>query len=297
MEYQALDLASRGNVQEAGSLFNSERYAHLLQLYSSGLQAIEARSEAYVQAMESKVAWYLKVILGLSFVACGLIALGWAALVRPARRWGDQLNEAREEADRARRQVEEQQAGLEDLNRKFFDQARVDPLTKLGTRLKFNEDVETLWQRIVRYGERYGAIMCDIDNFKQYNDTYGHIAGDQILRQVADALSAVCRGGDEIYRFGGEEFLVILPNATLAGSAASAERYRAAVERLSIPHSGSAAGIVTISMGVACSDACDATTIDAWLHEADIALYEAKRTGRNRVETRPLVPETSGPSL
>lgn len=171
MEYQALDLASRGDVQAARSLINSPQYAHLSQIYFGGLQDIESRSQAYVEETEGKVARFLKLILGLSFAAFAMIVLGWSALVRPARQWGNQLNDAREDADRARRQIEEQQAGLEELNRKLFDQARIDPLTKLGTRLKFNEDVETLWQRAARYGERYCAIMCDVDNFKQYNDT------------------------------------------------------------------------------------------------------------------------------
>jgi two-component system chemotaxis family response regulator WspR len=125
--------------------------------------------------------------------------------------------------------------------------------------------------------------MCDIDNFKRYNDTYGHLAGDGVLRQVADALVAVCRGGDRIYRFGGEEFVIVLSGCTLEGGAKSAERYRSGIESMNISHSGSASGIITASLGVASLRAGAGATAESWIGEADAALYQAKRSGRNQV--------------
>jgi two-component system chemotaxis response regulator CheY len=182
--------------------------------------------------------------------------------------------------------LELQKRELERLNGALFEQARIDPLTGLYSRLRFNEDLEQLWRRVERYDEQYCAIMCDIDNFKQYNDTYGHLPGDDVLKRVADALVSRCRGGDRIYRFGGEEFVIVLTSCSIDGGIKSAERYRSAVEALCIPHAGSATGIVTASLGVAALQSGNGATVQSWIGEADAALYEAKRAGRNRVAAR-----------
>jgi len=125
--------------------------------------------------------------------------------------------------------------------------------------------------------------MCDVDHFKLFNDTYGHQAGDQVLQSVARALANGCRGGDQVYRYGGEEFLLILPAQSFEGGHISAERLRNAVEALNIPHAASPLKKVTVSMGVATIGAGEDKTCAAWLEEADTALYRAKRLGRNRV--------------
>jgi diguanylate cyclase (GGDEF)-like protein len=283
MEQEALELAENGGLDEAKAIIESTRYSYLVNIYYEGLGAIERRAEAYVVATEKKLNWYLAATLALSFAALGIVAFGWVSLLRPTRRWGQQIDEARQAAESANRELARSRTDLQVLNRQLYEQARVDNLTKLLTRLKFHEDLEHLWPRIARYGENYCAIMCDIDNFKQYNDTYGHIAGDRTLKQVADALTSECRGGDRIYRFGGEEFVIILPNCGIESGKVSAERYRKSVEELSIPHSGSATGFVTISMGVASVDDGHTKTLDSWLAAADAALYKAKRAGRNMV--------------
>ena len=92
--------------------------------------------------------------------------------------------------------------------------------------------------------------MCDVDHFKRFNDTYGHPAGDRVLQSVARALMNASRAGDQLYRYGGEEFLLILPNQSLDGGHANAERLRSAVEALAIPHEASPAKRVTISVGL-----------------------------------------------
>jgi two-component system chemotaxis response regulator CheY len=184
------------------------------------------------------------------------------------------------------RKLAQQKEELQRLNAALFEQARIDPLTKLHSRLRFNEDLEQLWPRVERYHERYCAIMCDIDNFKQYNDVYGHLAGDEVLKRVAEALLSVCRGGDRIYRFGGEEFVIVLSGCTLEGGIKSAERYRSGIGGMNIPHGGSASGIVTASLGVASLRAGTGATVEGWIGEADAALYDAKRAGRNQVAAR-----------
>lgn len=196
---------------------------------------------------------------------------------------GKALEGAYQRAEAASQELEKSEAELQVLNGKLFKQARIDHLTKLQTRLRMQEDLEKLWPRVERYGERYCVIMCDIDHFKQYNDTYGHLAGDEVLKQVADALSSGCRGGDQIYRYGGEEFVILLADCSMQGGIISAERYRAMVEALQIPQLGNACSIVTVSMGIAPLQAGTGATIESWLAEADGALYQAKRAGRNRV--------------
>ena len=189
-------------------------------------------------------------------------------------------------AEISAQELKKKQAELEVLNRKLFDQARTDPLTGLQTRLKFNEDVAHLWPKVGRLSENHCALMCDVDFFKQYNDTYGHLAGDMVLQRVATALDANRRAGDQLYRMGGEEFLIILHGCEARNAIVRAEDYRAAVEELNIGHSGSDLKHVTLSIGTSCIGPDRSATLQGWLHEADEAMYEAKAQGRNAVVAR-----------
>lgn len=168
--------------------------------------------------------------------------------------------------------------------------ARVDPLTGVANRLRLVEDLEMVAGRDVKHGDG-AALMIDIDRFKDYNDGHGHLAGDAVLQRVADALAANTRPTDRVYRFGGEEFLVLLPGATIIEALAVAERQRAAVAGLAIRTERTGRTdedeVVTISIGVAplgagLSDHPTARA-DEWLRAADTAMYESKMNGRNRV--------------
>ena len=172
---------------------------------------------------------------------------------------------------------------LEMLNRKLFDQSREDALTHLGNRLRLREDLETLSAQVERYGHTYCTMLCDVDFFKAYNDTYGHLAGDEVLKRVADVISENLRGGDLAYRYGGEEFLIILPQQSAESAVSTADRLRGAAEDLRIPHEKNPPGVVTISVGVAALSASELKSADDLLKEADEALYRAKESGRNRV--------------
>ncbi|MBA3952747.1 MAG: diguanylate cyclase [Rubrobacter sp.] len=174
---------------------------------------------------------------------------------------------------------------LEELNRMLFEQSRADPLTSLGNRLRLREDLEILHGRAKRYGHSYAVVLCDVDHFKAYNDHYGHLAGDDALRRVAEAISSGLRGGDAAYRYGGEEFLMVLPEQDVGVASTIADHLRRTVEALGIPHEANASGgVVTISAGVAIlAETGDA---DDLLREADAALYEAKEAGKNTVRTR-----------
>jgi diguanylate cyclase (GGDEF)-like protein len=162
-----------------------------------------------------------------------------------------------------------------------FRVARVDTLTGVGNRLRMNEDLEQLWARAKRYGYRCSAALADIDWFKSYNDRFGHLAGDEVLRRVARGIRGALRKGDGLYRYGGEEFLVILPDQRLPEAKGALERVRRAIERMGIEACDGR--VVTVSLGVAELGRSDATP-EAWLRRADAALYRAKEGGRNRVE-------------
>lgn len=183
-------------------------------------------------------------------------------------------------------QLLDQKRELERLNAQLFEDGRRDPLTRIGNRLRMQEDLEALAGRAVRYGHQFCLALCDIDHFKKYNDTCGHAAGDETLKAVARTLARYSRSGDMAYRYGGEEFLVVLPEQTLEGGIIAMERRRRAVERLSIPHPGKTPpGPVTISAGLAVFDPKEASPIDTVVRRADRALYLAKESGRNRVAT------------
>jgi diguanylate cyclase (GGDEF)-like protein len=129
--------------------------------------------------------------------------------------------------------------------------ARWDPLTQLGNRRSLDEDLKVLHARSQRYGRGYCLAICDVDSFKASNDTYGHQAGDEARRAVAATMAREVRAGDGVYRFGGEEFVLVLPEQTLETGLIAAERVRGAVQRLAIAHAAGPGGVLTLSAGIA----------------------------------------------
>ena len=180
------------------------------------------------------------------------------------------------------RELANQQVELERLNSQLFLQARTDGLTQVGNRLKMREDLNVLFARVAEQGDSFCALMCDVDHFKLYNYEYGHLQGDEVLKKVARTLVQGCRPNDEIYRYGGEEFLLVMPEQSVEAACAVAERHRARIEQLAIPNIASPGSIVTISVGVAAMTTTQ-SSIKEWLEDADGALYRAKQLGRNRV--------------
>ena len=171
------------------------------------------------------------------------------------------------------RQLERYRNELERLNADLADLARRDALTGLGNRLRLDEDLAQLHYRCARYDWTYSLAVCDLDHFKQHNDKHGHLAGDEVLRQAAAALRGSARKGDGVYRYGGEEFVVILPGQDLGHGLVAGERLRAAV---------GASTPVTMSVGVASFVEGDEDPT-AVLRRADEALYRSKEAGRNQV--------------
>jgi two-component system chemotaxis response regulator CheY len=185
------------------------------------------------------------------------------------------------------RMLARQQTELEALNSRLRAIARCDPLTGLRNRRALQEDLDLLEARVSRYGHRYCLALLDIDHFKSYNDLYGHQAGDDVLQAVAAELNSAVRGGDSLYRYGGEEFLCIFPEQSLDMAMVAVQRMRSGLVERAIPHAGNSPGVLTLSAGLATLVADQTRSVGEVLKEADEALYRAKQLGRNLVESLP----------
>lgn len=167
--------------------------------------------------------------------------------------------------------------------------ALTDSLTSLPNRRHFDQFLDSEWRRSLRRGLPISLLMIDIDDFKHMNDTHGHQAGDDCLIVIGAVLRTFCkRPGDLLARYGGEEFAVILGNTTLEESLAIADRMIQAVRDLRMPNHGSALNpTVTVSIGVAAIHSLRESTPVALIAQADNALYEAKKKGKNQVAHLP----------
>ena len=178
-------------------------------------------------------------------------------------------------------------------NARLYELATVDGLTGLFVRRYFDQRLTEEWRRAIRYGQEFALAILDLDHFKKLNDTYGHQAGDQVLRGAASILRDSMRGADLAGRYGGEEFAFILPRTTVGEARVMAERIRKDIEAMYIEVNGEGLQ-VTCSIGVAGYPECRAEDSAALLAFADQALYDAKAQGRNRVVAAPhteLVPK------
>lgn len=171
--------------------------------------------------------------------------------------------------------------------------ARLDMLTGVPNRRALMDGLERMFAQAVRERQPLALLMVDIDRFKRVNDTHGHLAGDAVLAAVAASLGQGLRTQDALGRYGGEEFLVVLPGTDAAGAARLAEHLRQQVEKMVVPWAGQTVH-VTISIGVHAQVPSGTATVDAMIDTADQAMYVAKRTGRNRVEVlqAPLPPSS-----
>jgi diguanylate cyclase (GGDEF)-like protein len=164
--------------------------------------------------------------------------------------------------------------------------AVTDPLTGLPNRRRLDEVLAEAWSRWRRDRTPVSVLMIDIDHFKALNDTAGHPAGDACLKTVAAALATTCDAADGLLcRWGGEEFLALLPNTDAPAAADVARRALVAIRDLALPHAAVPAGLVTISIGAATAPPTSVAGPDDLVARADRALYAAKRAGRDRVAT------------
>ena len=171
---------------------------------------------------------------------------------------------------------------LAEANRQLEVLSNTDGLTHIGNRRFFDQQLLLEWNRAQRSANPLGLILLDIDNFKHFNDHYGHLAGDACLQALAKVLAQTGRrAGEQVARYGGEEFVVLLPNLDKAAAREFAECIQQALLSLAIPHAGAPLGIVTVSLGVASLQASILHNPVELLQQADAALYRAKAEGRN----------------
>ncbi len=172
------------------------------------------------------------------------------------------------------------------LNKQLESLSYHDPLTNVANRRMYDKTIEMEWARAQRHNTPISLIVMDIDNFKQYNDHYGHVVGDECLQSVADSLDGVAsRPSDLLARYGGEEFVLLLPDTDREAAVELAERCRMAVQNRQIAHAKSGvADVITISSGVATMVPSGNTSPATLFEAADKMLYQSKSNGRNRVE-------------
>jgi len=165
------------------------------------------------------------------------------------------------------------------LSEKLGKMAYTDSLTHIYNRLHFAHFLDAEIDKVKRYGSSFSIIFFDLDNFKDVNDKYGHLVGDDVLEKVTEVVAKANRSADIFARYGGEEFIILAPETDLSGASIHAERLRNAIERYEFP----TAGHITSSFGVAEFNA-EKDNVETILERADKALYLAKEFGRNRVE-------------
>jgi diguanylate cyclase (GGDEF)-like protein len=184
--------------------------------------------------------------------------------------------------------LEKSNLHLETANKELEKLVGLDGLTKIGNRRYFDEYLDRECQRLTRENGSLALILSDIDYFKNYNDTYGHLAGDDCLKQVAQGISnSLKRPADIVARYGGEEFVIVLPNTDLNGAIGVAETIKSEIANLKILHEQSAVSqYVSLSFGVSCTRPDQKRSPEALINTADQSLYQAKASGRNQIKSK-----------
>ncbi|MEM6639421.1 MAG: GGDEF domain-containing protein [Pseudomonadota bacterium] len=219
---------------------------------------------------------------------CGGVRRQMMSLARTLSRTADENEALLMERDRLRRVVDRTLPKLKVLSYQ-------DALTGLGNRRSFDKALDAEWARLSGRRVPVSVILVDVDHFKAYNDAYGHLEGDAVLKLVGETLRrSAARHGDQMCRIGGEEFAVLLPNTDTAGAVRVAETIRESVIDLDLEHPLD--GMLSVSAGVATVEPCVSRTKREFLEQADAALYRAKRSGRNQVQVDESVTEVIQPT-
>jgi len=198
--------------------------------------------------------------------------------------------EIRQENQRLQEQLATTLRELEDKNTQLLSMVHTDPLTNLANRRRFNELLERCFNEAARYGFDLACCMCDLDDFKKFNDTLGHPRGDELLQMTSDLIASGLRSTDVAARYGGDEFVLLLPHTSVDRAVAVCQRIRGRLARAGRKFAFSPQGLhvnqrVTISIGIASLQADNPKTAEELVAMADRALYAAKGNGKNRIVT------------
>ncbi len=289
VELDAHTLMEADKWKQAHVLLFGEEYVFARKIYEINNETAIGALNGELMANAATFNQVRRISLGMRFTA--LCLLLWAGMMFSSRLRHELAEQAklREEISRANILLEEKvrarTAELEEANRKLADLSITDGLTALTNRRHFDEILDIEWQRAKRQGQPLALAMIDVDHFKIYNDYFGHQAGDECLRQIAALLSANAqRSSDLTARYGGEEFVIILPGMDVKHATVLAETIRYKVQSAGLKHTEeSETGVVTVSIGVGSRIPKPDDDVDILLRDADLAMYEAKRRGRNKV--------------
>lgn len=289
IQQRAATLMSAEQWEPARDILSGEAYQHARTVY-------ETSSERAIIALTNELSQRNDIHVQQRIGALWLILVAVGLLLWVGRRHSGRLqNEAREQRRlrdaivRANQELEQKvqarTAELEQANARLERLSVIDGLSGLANRRKLDEALLTEWDRAQRHRQWLALVMVDIDNFKAYNDNYGHLAGDVCIQVLANVLAtSIRRAGELAARYGGEEFVLLLPGCDLHTAEREANRVRQAFMEKAIPHACSAtAPVVTISLGVAAIVPTHTASAESLLKAADEALYVAKQSGRNRV--------------
>lgn len=293
VEGAALQLMRADRWQGARRMLFDESYVLARKIYEINSEAAVSALTGALAASEERFNRFRMAASAMRIAA--LVVLLWVGAMFSSRLRTELAEQSRlqDEITAANLALEEKvlqrTAELEAANRQLQALSATDGLTGLANRRKFDQEWEQEWFRAVRQSLPLAVAMIDVDQFKAYNDHYGHHSGDVCLKLVAQTLSlSVQRSGELAARYGGEEFVVILPGLNAAEAGAVMERVRDAVQALGLPHARAAvAGVVTISAGVAACVPQPGDDPACLVQAADAAMYRAKASGRNRVEVAP----------
>lgn len=289
VEQQAIELMRVDRWQDARRLLANDEYLMARKIYEINSETVVGALSGELAAMASQHARWRQAALALRLGAVALLLWVGGKFSRRLRKEVleqqrlrlriSAANEALEEKVRKRTQE------LQAANRQLEVLSATDSLTGLANRRHFDTVWQQEWQRATRQGLPLAVIMLDVDHFKAFNDEYGHPAGDDCLRQVAKVLAGTARRAGELAaRYGGEEFVVVLPNTTTQVARQTADLIRRDVQALAIAHAKSATStVVTVSLGFSARVPALEDGLYSLLQEADDALYQAKRQGRNLV--------------
>ncbi len=289
IELDALQLMEADKWSQARTLLFDDSYVLARKIY-------EINSDTAISALNGELtatayAFKQARLISLIVRAVALCLLLWAALNFSRRLRCELAEQARLRQTisaanlRLEDMVQARTAELEEVNRKLEDLSATDGLTSLANRRRFDEVFHSEWQRARRQGLPLAIAMIDVDEFKAYNDHFGHQAGDDVLRRIGAILKAnIQRSSDLTARYGGEEFVIVLPGISMEKAMVLIETIRRAVQAEGMEHTEkSPAGVVTVSAGIAACIPQPGDEAEELLREADAAMYEAKRRGRNNV--------------